>query len=139
MPLCQNRKAKTPAQRLRGMKLNHLNISTTEVRASAEIFERYFGFHSVNGRTTDHLAVLTNEEGFLLLFSHFDKDSHPHYPEDFHFGFILDSNEKVNAVYEQLHAAGLAATPPSVMHRSWTFYFHLPGNVLIEVQCMNPD
>ena len=45
----------------------------------------------------------------------------------------------MNAVYRELNSAGLASEPPSKMHRSWTFYFNLPGNVMIEVQCMDAD
>ena len=118
------------------MKLNHLNICTSEVRSAAKLFEQYFGFRRVNATTSEKLAVLKNEEGFLLLFSNFDKDAKPHYPEGFHFGFILDTREAVNTIYQRLNAAGIASEPPREMHGSWTFYFAAPGNLLIEVQCM---
>ena len=50
---------------------------------------------------------------------------------------MLDSREKVDAMYERLHADGFADSPPREFHGAWTFYFTAPGGFTIEVQHMN--
>jgi catechol 2,3-dioxygenase-like lactoylglutathione lyase family enzyme len=119
------------------MKLNHLNICTSDVNAAADFFAKYFGFQRMPTHGVDVMALVKDETGFVLLFSNFTKNVKPVYPAGFHFGFIVETKEEVNAMYERLHADGYASEAPRAMHGSWTFYFKAPGDFVLEVQCLN--
>ena len=90
----------------------------------------------IKGRDT--LAVLVDEAGFSLILSNFDRQHPPVYPKDFHLGFIQESKEQVEGLHQRLVAAGHEAAQPRSMHGSWGFYFHAPGEILIEVSCPAP-
>jgi catechol 2,3-dioxygenase-like lactoylglutathione lyase family enzyme len=120
---------------MEGMKLNHLNICTSDPNAAAEFFVKYFAFERAPTGMEDTICVVRDETGFVLLFSNFSKKAAPVYPDGFHFGFILETREAVNRMYERLQADGHASQPPRMLHGSWTFYFTAPGNFLLEMQC----
>ncbi len=77
------------------MRLNHLHFASKAPEATREFYESYFGFrpHRRLGRT----EVLVNEEHFLLAID--DSDSPDRRQSALHFGFCLDSPEKVEAAY----------------------------------------
>lgn len=116
------------------MKLNHLNLAVPDPRQTSQFFVDYFGFQRANTNGLDTIAVLFGEDGFVFALSNFDKKSAPVYPAGFHFGFIQESREQVDSIYERLHAAGFASSAPRAIHGSWTFYFNAPGDILVEVQ-----
>ena len=115
------------------MVLNHLNLTVPDVRRTREFFETYFGFRCVAERGRDALAVLIGESGFVLTLNNFDKLAKVEYPGGFHVGFIQESRERVDQVYQQLKAGGFDAEPPREFHGAWTFYFRAPGGFLVEV------
>ena len=84
-------------------------------------------------RGPDTLAVLVNGSGFILTLSNFDKAAEVEYPGAFHIGFMQDSRERVDAMYERLKADGFEAKPPKEFHGAWTFYLRAPGGFLVEV------
>jgi len=118
------------------MKLNHLNVIVPDPKQTSQFFVDYFGFRRANSNGLDTIAVLFGEDGFVLALSNFDKTNVPVYPPGFHFGFIQDTQEQVDSLYERLHAAGFATETPRSFHGSWTFYFNAPGDVSVEVQCL---
>lgn len=120
------------------MKLNHLNVCVSDSRATSQFFVDYFGFQRANTQGLDTLAVLYGEDGFVLILSNFDKQNTPVYPNGFHFGFIRESRDEVDAMYTRLQAAGFASEAPRAVHGSWTFYFQAPGDILVEVQAVLP-
>lgn len=116
------------------MKLNHLNVCVSDPKATSQFFVDHFGFQRTNTNGLDTLAVLSGEDGFVLICTNFDKKNVPVYPNGFHFGFIQENCGQVDSIYERLHAAGFAHEPPRALHGSWTFYFKAPGDILVEVQ-----
>lgn len=120
------------------MKLNHLNVCVSDPRTTSQFFVDHFGFQRANTNGLDTLAVLRGEDDFVLILSNFDKQNVPVYPNGFHFGFIRESREEVDALYVHLHSAGFASEAPRAVHGSWTFYFNAPGDILVEVQSVIP-
>ena len=115
------------------MALNHVNLTVPEVARTREFFETYFGFRCVAERGRDALAVLIDESGFVLTLNNFDRVTEVEYPGAFHIGFIQESRERVDQLYERITSAGLDAKAPREFHGAWTFYFRAPGGFLVEV------
>jgi lactoylglutathione lyase len=115
------------------MVLNHVNLTVPDVKQTREFFETYFGFRCVADRGRDALAVLVNESGFVLTLNNFDKAAQVEYPGAFHIGFMQDSRERVDAIYQLLRAGGYEAEAPRDFHGAWTFYLRAPGGFLVEV------
>jgi catechol 2,3-dioxygenase-like lactoylglutathione lyase family enzyme len=115
------------------MRLNHLNLTVPDVRRTREFFETYFGFRCVAERGRGALAVLADESGFILSLNNFDKAAKVEYPGAFHIGFMRESRERVDEIYQRLTSGGFDAEPPREFHGAWTFYFRAPGGFLVEV------
>jgi catechol-2,3-dioxygenase len=115
------------------MKLNHLNLTVTDVPATHKFLERYFGLRKMGGN--NNLAVLFDDNGLVLTLTSM-KISHEtevKYPATFHIGFGQESEERVNEINRRLQEDGYEVPPPSRQHGSWTFYFQAPGGFTIEV------
>ena len=84
-------------------------------------------------RGCDCLAVLIDDTGFVLTLNNFDKEAKVEYPGDFHIGFMQESREQVDEIYERMKVAGFDAAPPREFHGAWTFYLQAPGGFLVEV------
>jgi catechol 2,3-dioxygenase-like lactoylglutathione lyase family enzyme len=118
------------------MRLNHINLTVPDVPRTREFFEKYFGFRCIQPaveRGPDALAILINESRFVLTLNNFDKAEEVEYPGAFHIGFMQDSREQVDEIYQRLKADGIDAKPPKEFHGAWTFYFKAPGGFLVEV------
>jgi catechol 2,3-dioxygenase-like lactoylglutathione lyase family enzyme len=115
------------------MRLNHLNLTVPSVSQSRAFFESYFGLRCVFERGRDTLAVLMDETGFVLTLANFDKVDKVEYPGAFHIGFMQDSREKVDEIYQRLKSEGIDAEPTREFHGAWTFYFRAPGGFVVEV------
>ncbi|MBN9417282.1 MAG: VOC family protein [Candidatus Eremiobacteraeota bacterium] len=114
------------------MILNHVNLSVPEVEVTAAFFEEHFGLRRVAERA-GMLAVLCDEASTVLTLSNFYKDTEVAYPRGFHMGFLQQTREQVDAIYERLHAAGYAHSAPRTVHGTWGFYFDAPGGVQVEI------
>ena len=115
------------------MNLNHLNLTVTDVLASQQFLEKYFGLKSGGGNK--NIAFLRDDTGMILTLTSMrvggeDKVT---YPATFHIGFALESEEFVNEINGRLKEDGFDVPPPSRQHGSWTFYFLAPGGFTIEV------
>jgi catechol 2,3-dioxygenase-like lactoylglutathione lyase family enzyme len=115
------------------MRLNHVNLTVPDVKQTRNFFETYFGFRCVSEKGRDALVVLLDETGFVLTLNNFDKEEKVEYPGAFHIGFMQDSRERVDEIYERLKAGGWGASPPREFHAAWTFYLRAPGGFLVEV------
>src|SRR5262249_32153990 len=104
-----------------------------DVPRSRAFFETYFGFRCVVERGRDALAVLTDPSGFVLTLSNFDKVDKVEYPGAFHIGFMQDSPERVDEIYQRLKTDGSEAEPPREFHGAWPFSLKAPGGFLVEV------
>jgi lactoylglutathione lyase len=115
------------------MRLNHLNLTVADVPKSRDFFATYFGFQCVVERGRDSLAVMVDDSRFILTLNNFDKAADVAYPGAFHIGFMQDSREKVDGIFERLKADGFNPQEPREFHGAWTFYFTAPGGFTVEV------
>ncbi|MCK1388808.1 VOC family protein [Bradyrhizobium sp. 21] len=123
------------------MRLQHLNLTTSDVSALAAFFERFFGFEPYAARG-DALVVLRNGHDFILTVMRGKTGEPADYPANFHIGFYYDEAIEVEAKHAELSAAGLSPNKIAFMDRGGGariphFYCAAPGNVLIEV-CTPP-
>ncbi|MBD8499782.1 VOC family protein [Paenibacillus arenosi] len=112
------------------MKVNHLNLTVTDVKAAREFLEKYFNLQTEHTRGNG-FAVLLDNDGFVLTLM---KGTKVNYPSTFHIGFIQDSEDKVNEINERMKNDGFDVMPPQRSH-GWTFYVEAPGGFTIEVLC----
>ncbi len=118
-------------------KLNHINLAVSDVPELTRFFQTGFGFHLAEQRGTGKFAVLLGEGGFALILMHDKKVTPTTYPALFHVGFLLGSEQEVKQHHARIVDAGFEAPTPAVLQRggdkSFGFYCHAPGGVLVEV------
>jgi lactoylglutathione lyase len=103
------------------VRLNHANLTVPD------------GLRCVTEKGRNALAVLVDETGFVLTLNNFERVAAVEYPGAFHIGFMQDSREKVDAIFERLKAGGFDIQPPREFHGAWTFYLNAPGGFSLEV------
>ena len=117
------------------MKLNHLNLTVPDVAATLALFETHFQFRCADEKGDNMLVVLYGEDDFILtiMSESFNRNSNIPYPDAFHFGFILDTQEEVDKLYLELKNATITLDkPPGKIRNSYGFYFHFQ-NLMIEI------
>jgi lactoylglutathione lyase len=112
------------------MKVNHLHLMVPDVPAASTFFESYFELRKAGGNAG--LTVLLDESGFVLTLMKMGAKSSTTYPQNFHVGFFLDSEAKVDALNERMRADGLDVAPPRREH-AYSFYVNAPGGFMVEV------
>lgn len=112
------------------MRLNHLNLTVGDVKATIDFMVKYFGMQLGNTRGNG-FAVLFDDGGLVLTLM---KGDQVIYPNTFHIGFIQESEDKVNEIYQRLKDDGITVNPPQRSH-AWTFYVQAPGGFTVEVLC----
>ena len=112
------------------MKLNHLNLTVTDVPETRKLFERYFGFTGLEKGGNDNFDIVFDDNGLVLTLM---KGGEVSYPETFHIGFVQANEERVNVINQRLKDDGFDVEPPKRFHGSWTFYFRTAGGLTIEV------
>jgi lactoylglutathione lyase len=118
------------------MKLNHLNLTVTDVAETRDFLEKYFGLRRMQGmKENSIIAGLFDDNGIVLTLFRGEAAAEVRYPGSFHIGFIQDSEERVNEINQRLKDDGFDVPPPRRFHGSWTFYFRAPGGFTIEVLC----
>lgn len=112
------------------MKLNHLGITVSDVYEARVFLEKYFGFKGI-GKNNHKMTHLQDDNGLILsLF----QGSPITEPKTTHIGFMQETEEQVNEIYQRLKADGFEVQPPQRSH-GWTFHFVAPGGFAIEVVC----
>ena len=76
--------------------------------------------------------MLLDEGGFVLTLMKLNSKSSRTYPENFHVGFFLDSETKVDAIHGRMAADGFDLAAPQRTH-AYSFYVKAPGGFLVEV------
>ena len=112
------------------MKLNHLNLTVTDIKATRELLARHFGM-THGGGSDKSIAFMRDDNGMVLTL--FRSPEPVRYPMTFHIGFIQPSAARVDEINAALKADGYDVPPPSRQHGSWPFYFEAPGGFVIEV------
>ena len=121
------------------MTLKHLNLAVPDVAQTKAFFETYFGFHTLEVKGDNIIAILRDKDGFILTISNFTKTVIPQYPADFHVGFVQETPEHVMAIYQTMKEDGIdvGKEPHNYGGRgTMSFYVTVPGNFLVEVLCM---
>ena len=109
------------------MKLNHINLTVTDVEAAAGFLATYFGLKHDGGNKG--MALLHDDNGMVITLM---KAKSADYPQTFHIGFIQESEAQVNALNARLQADGFDVKLPERSH-AWTFYVRAPGGFVVEV------
>jgi len=109
------------------MKLNHINLTVTDVAAAVSFLEKYFDLTVQGGN--QGMAFLFDDEGLVLSLM---RGREVNYPGTFHIGFGQPTEEKVNEINQRLRDDGYAVDPPE-RHHAWTFYVQAPGGFTVEV------
>jgi len=102
----------------------------SDVRASSAFLETYFELKNQGGNAG--LTVLSDDEGFVLTLMKAPKTINVLYPNNFHIGFFVDSEAKVDAINRRLKDDGYDVAPPQRQH-SYSFYVAAPGCFTIEL------
>ncbi|MCL4257214.1 MAG: VOC family protein [Anaerolineales bacterium] len=113
------------------MKLNHINLTVTDVEAAARFLENYMGMRYQGGNRG--MGFLYDDDGLVLSLMK-GRAGQVKYPDNFHIGFILGSEAEVDEVNRRLKDDGFDVAPPEHLH-GYTFYVNAPGDITIEVQC----
>jgi catechol 2,3-dioxygenase-like lactoylglutathione lyase family enzyme len=114
----------------RAMKVNHLHLMVPDVPAAVAFFEKYFELRKAGGNAG--LTVLLDESGFVLTLMKLGSRSSRTYPENFHLGFFVADEARVDALNERMRADGFDVAPPRREH-AYSFYVSAPGGFLVEV------
>ena len=113
------------------MKLNHLNLTVSNVPETHRFLEKYFGLKAYSGaEPREAMSFLSDDNGMVLALF---RGSNMSYPAGFHVGFIQESPERVNEINQRLREDGYEVPQPARLHGSWTFYFQSPGGFTVEV------
>jgi lactoylglutathione lyase len=116
------------------MKLNHLNLTVSDVPAAHRFLEKYFGLRSWHGaEPREAMSFLSDDNGMLLALFRSRQGAPARYPAGFHIGFMQDSEEQVDRINQRLREDGYPVPRPARLHGSWTFYFEAPGGFTVEV------
>ena len=116
------------------MKLNHLNLTVSNVLEAHHFLEKHFGLKSYGEMATrETMSFLSDDDGLVLALFRGAKGTEVTYPAGFHIGFIQESEARVNEINQRLREDGYDVAKPSRLHGSWTFYFKAPGGFTVEV------
>lgn len=116
------------------MKLNHLNLTVSNVPETHRLLEKHFGLKSYGGtEPREAMSFLSDDDGAVLALFRAEGGKQVNYPPGFHIGFMQSSEERVNEINRRLREDGYNVPEPARLHGSWTFYFKSPGGLTIEV------
>ncbi|NQX66390.1 VOC family protein [Paenibacillus alba] len=114
------------------MKINHLNLTVTDVIEVKNFLETYFGL-TTNVSAGKAFVAMTDNDGFLLNLMH-GKDIN--YPDTFHVGFPQENKQEVDNLNQRLKEDGIKVETPAIVHGSYTFYLQAPGGITLEAYCL---
>lgn len=112
------------------MRLNHLHLMVTDVRAASTFLETYFGLRQLSGNAG--LSVLMDDTGFVLTLMKITKANRSMYPDNFHVGFFVESEAIVDSINRRLKEDGYEVAPPE-RHHAYSFYVMAPGGFTVEL------
>jgi lactoylglutathione lyase len=114
------------------MKLNHLNLTVTDVSTAQIFLETYFGLRRMEGGNVNMVGLL-DDDGFVLTLMKAGHSTNVMYPTSFHIGFTQTSEAQVNEINRRLKDDGYDVKSPQRLHGAWAFYFQAPGGFEVEV------
>lgn len=78
------------------------------------------------------MAFVTDDDGSVLTLMKAGKTTQVSYPDNFHIGFVVESEAQVDAINRRLKDDGYDVTSPE-RHHGYTFYVKAPGGFTIEL------
>ena len=118
--------------------LRHLALRVRDVRVSQDFYERHFDMKLVWQPDPNNVYLSTGVDNLALHqvpTEEFEKFSaSPYHPLD-HLGFLMDTPESVNTLYQEVTAQGVTIVHPPKLHRDGSFSFYLadPDSNTIQV------
>jgi lactoylglutathione lyase len=115
------------------MKLNHINLTVTDVQEASDFLVKYFGMQSMGGNKG--MGFLTDEKdgwGFVLTLMR-AKETRAKYPGNFHIGFFIENEDRVDEIHRRLKEDGFDVPAPDNTGHSYGFYVEAPGGFTVEV------
>ena len=112
------------------MRLNHVNLTVTDVRAAGAFLETYFGLRQMGGNAG--MAFLSDEDGFVLTLMKAGRATAVAYPSTFHIGFFVESEAIVDDIHRRLREDGFDVADPE-RHHAYGFYVEAPGGFTVEL------
>jgi catechol 2,3-dioxygenase-like lactoylglutathione lyase family enzyme len=112
------------------MKLNHVNLTVTDVRAAAAFMEKFFGLQQMGGNAG--MAFLSDEDGFVLTLMKARRAATEAYPSTFHIGFFIESEATVDDIHRRLKEDGFDVADPHRNH-AYGFDVEAPGGFTVEL------
>ena len=116
------------------MKLNHINLTVTDVEEASNFLIKYFGMRKLRGNKG--LGLLTDEQdglGIALTLMKASKRTQGKYPGTFHIGFFIESENAVDKINHRLKADGFDVPAPEQNGHAYGFYVKAPGGFTVEV------
>ena len=116
------------------MKLNHINLTVTNVEEAGKFLVKYFGMRKMGGNKG--MGFLTDEGdgwGFVLTLMKASETTQSTYPETFHIGFFIEDRKTVDDLNRQLRHAGFDVPAPEDTGHSYGFYVKAPGGFTVEI------
>jgi lactoylglutathione lyase len=115
------------------MRLNHINLTVTDVPAAAGFLTTYFGLTHQGGNAG--MAVLTDTQGYdgMILTLMKARAAAVTYPATFHAGFFIAGRADIDALNARLRDDGFDVAPPAETGHSYGFYVDAPGGFQVEV------
>ncbi len=118
------------------MKLNHLNLTVSNVLETHRFLEKHFGLKDYEARKPDEaMGSMSDDNGLILALFRAAKGTEVKYPPGFHVGFVQESEAQVDEINQRLREDGFKVPKAARLHGSWTFYFQAPGGFTVEVLC----
>ncbi len=108
--------------------LRHLALRVRDVKVSQAFYERHFEMKVVWQPDSDNVYLSTGEDNLALHqvpTQELEKfASSPNHPLD-HLGFLMESADKVNALYQEVDAQGVTIVHLPKQHRDGSFSFYM--------------
>jgi lactoylglutathione lyase len=112
------------------MKLNHLNLTVSNVPETHRFLEKYFGLKSYRGtEPREAMSFLSDDNGMVLALFRVAKGAEVKYPAGFHVGFIQESEERFNEINQRLREDGYEVPKPARLQRLVDVLFQCAGRV----------
>ena len=112
------------------MKLNHVNLTVSDVPAAANFLETYFDLKSMGGNAG--MMFLTDDDGFVLTLMKAGRNVIVDYPGMFNIGFFVADEATVDRINHRLREDGFDVAPPE-RHHAYGFYVQAPGGFSVEL------
>jgi lactoylglutathione lyase len=112
------------------MKLNHTNLTVTDVETTADFLQDYFDLEKRGGSPA--ITILSDETGTVLTLMQGKEGVEIEYPSSFHIGFFVDSKALVDEKHQRLTEDGYDTTEVKTRHNTYDFYVEAPGGFTIE-------